>query len=178
MNDDQLTAWVTQWSCRYDPAQDHMLQGVLGRHSLDRAGFEAVIDWAFALKRHDRALQDLTVESDAELVDLSAAARRCASDTAAVRIIGCVNGVGLALGSALLMVMDPDRWTVLDRRTLTSVRTIGYDTVPSNSLRYATWTPFCAACRDITARTRLPLRTVYRALHIASGEPAMPTGYT
>lgn len=121
-----------------------------------------------------KAHQHLASESDQALLDLSAAARRCVDDATAMRVIRCVHGVGLALGSALLMVMDPDHWTVMDRHALVSVRAVGYTDVPSSSLRDATWAPYLGACRAIGRRTRLPLRTVDRALWAADGAETLP----
>lgn len=176
MYDSQLTTWVHDWSGQYGVAHDDQLNGLMGRASLDREAFQRIIDWKFPNQAHRRTMahRRLAEESNAALLDFSPAARQCVDDGAALRIILRVNGVGPALGSALLMVMNPERWTVLDVRALASVRAVGYPEVPDNAQERATWLPYLTACRAIQQRTDLSLRTIDRALWVANGRPHHP----
>ncbi len=176
MYDSQLTTWIHDWSGQYGVAHDDQLHGLMGRASLDREAFQRIIDWKFPNQAHRRtaAYRRRAEETDAALLDFSAASRQCGDDGAALRIILGVSGVGPALGSALLMVMNSQRWTVLDVRALASVRAVGYPEVPDNPQNRATWLPYLEACRAIHQRTQLPLRTVDRALWAANGRPHHP----
>jgi hypothetical protein len=135
---------------------------------------ETLIAWKFVAMPHRRARADRAIGDDQAIVDITAAARRCADDGAALRVVRTLGGVGSALGSAALMVMDPMRWTVLDIRALKSIRAIGYRNVPTRPQAIATWPPYLNACRDLAARTGASLRTVDRALFAASGRHDMP----
>jgi hypothetical protein len=72
------------------------------------------------------------------------------------------------------MVMNEERWTVLDARAVTSIREIGYRGMPDDSQRPETWLPYLQCCREIAVRTTAPLRTVDRALYAAKGSRALP----
>lgn len=176
MNGSQLTRWITAWSDQYGTEHDDQLHHVMGRTGLDREAFKTVIDWKFhrVANRRARAHDSIAGETDAVLSGLSTAACGSPDDDVAMRIITRVVGVGPALGSALLMVMDSTRWTVLDVRALKTIRAIGYSDVPAKPHGRATWLPYLQACRDVAARTELPLRTVDRALFAAKGATDLP----
>ncbi|MEU4339432.1 hypothetical protein AB0F59_33125 [Micromonospora lupini] len=91
-----------------------------------------------------------------------------------MRLIRVLQGVGPALGSALLMTMDPQRWTVLDERAVKSINAIGYAEVPQDSQDRRTWLPYLRACLDVQTRTGAPLRDVDRALYAAKGNGRVP----
>jgi hypothetical protein len=91
-----------------------------------------------------------------------------------MRVMRVLQGVGPALGSALLMTMDPQRWTVLDQRAAASINAIGYTDVPLDSQDLRAWLPYLRACRDIHNRTGESLREVDRALYAAKGDIRLP----
>lgn len=175
-DDDRLCAWVDAWAPRYDHDHDAQLADLWGREQFDRSAMQRVVAWKFASMPHrrSRAERSLAEESGQTIVDVTSAARRCVDDDAAVRVIRVLKGVGLALGSASLMVMDATRWTVLDVRALASIRAIGYANVPDHAQRLVTWVPYLDACRDLAQRTGSPLRTVDHALFAAKGCSDLP----
>lgn len=166
MNGAQLTRWITAWSDHYGTKHDDQLRPVLDRTGLDREAFKTVIDWKFhrVANRRAQAHESIARETDAALLGLSTAACGSSDDDVAMRIITRVVGVGPALGSALLMVMNSTRWTVLDVRALKTIRAIGYSDGSAMPQGRATWLPYLEACRDVATRTELPLRTVDRDL--------------
>lgn len=176
MNGSQLTRWVTAWSDHYGTEHDDQIHPVMGRTGLGREAFGIVIDWKFhrVANRRAQAHEYIARETDAALFGLSAAACGSTDDDVAMRIITRVGGVGPALGSALLMVMNSTRWTVLDVRSLKAIRAIGYSDVPTKPQGTTTWLPYLEACRDVATRTELTLRIVDRALFAAKGAIDLP----
>lgn len=168
----QLTAWVRDWAETYPLDHDELLHPLEENKYLDRAGWETVVRWKFGsgdTRRLRNAQHHIAAVSDAVLEDVSAAAAvGCRDDDYAMRLIRTMPGVGSGLGSAALMALAPKRFTVLDGRALASTRALGFD-LPRGPQRPATWLPYLAACREISAATELPLRTVDRALYCANG---------
>jgi hypothetical protein len=176
LDDEQLSGWVAAWADRYNAAHDNQLAEFWCAEHLTRRTMEILIAWKFLRMPHrpSRAKRALADETDQAIIDITGAARLCLDDDAALRVIQAVAGVGPALGSSALMVLDPTRWTVLDVRALASVRAIGYSSVPASAQGRATWGPYLDACRDIAVRTGASLRTVDRALFAANGQADMP----
>ena len=177
MTDDDLALWVGEWAQRYSAKYDEVLAHLHETTVLDRSSVFTVIDWKFNAdpRRRANAYRRMAEESeDQAILDITAAARACLDDGAAMRVICLLRGVGQALGSALLMTMDPQRWTVLDRRAVSSIRVIGYNDVPSDSQDRRTWLPYLQACRDVHQRTGESLRNVDRALYTAKGRGQPP----
>jgi hypothetical protein len=177
MTDEALTRWVKAWAAKYAVSQDDVLRPLHGARALDRAAVFALVEWKFNAMPHRRAnaKRGIAKERDQVVVDVTSAAHSCIDDGAALRLLTVLQGVGPALGSALLMAMDPTRWTVLDVRALTSVRAVGYESIPDNAQDRRTWLPYLEACRDVQARTHEPLRSVDRALFAANGKTGLPT---
>ena len=176
VNNGQLRTWVAAWAAEYDKPHDAQLTELWGAEHLTRRSMEILIGWKFVAMPHRRARADraLGEEADQAIVDITAAARRCVDDGAALRVVRTLGGVGSALGSAALMVMDPTRWTVLDVRALKSIRAIGYTDIPTSPQATATWPPYLNACRDLATHTGASLRTVDRALFAAAGRRDLP----
>ena len=169
MTNDDLALWVHEWALRYSAEHDEVLSPLHGTRALDRSAALTVIQWKFNAMPHRlaNARRRMTRESGETVLDITAAARACRDDGAAMRVIQILQGVGPALGSALLMTMSPQRWTVLDERAVASINAIGYTAVPPNSQGRLTWLPYLRACRDIHQRTGQSLREVDRALYAA-----------
>lgn len=175
LTDDELREWVREWRAHYPDDQDAVLEPLVADH-LDRAALQTVIDWKFVVMPHRRAKarRALERENDRTITEVTSAARQCADDGAALRVMRVLHGVGPALGSAALMVMDRDRWTVLDVRAVKSIRSIGYTQVPEDSQHSSTWVPYLTACRQVADRVGEHLRVVDRALFAASGRRPLP----
>ncbi|MDQ3431635.1 MAG: hypothetical protein M3467_05350 [Actinomycetota bacterium] len=115
MTDEALTRWVKAWAAKYAVSQDDVLRPLHGARALDRAAVFALVEWKFNAMPHRRAnaKRGIAKERDQVVVDVTSAAHSCIDDGAALRLLTVLQGVGPALGSALLMAMDPTRWTVL-----------------------------------------------------------------
>ena len=176
MTNEDLTRWVKAWAGVYAVSQDTVLKPLQGARALDRPAVLTLIEWKFNAMPHRRAnaKRGISKERDQVLVDVTKGACNCIDDGAALRIMTVLQGVGPALGSALLMALNPSRWTVLDVRALASIRAVGYESVPANAQNPRTWLPYLEACRDLEARTHEPLRSVDRALFAANGEVVLP----
>src|SRR5882724_9731961 len=85
--DDDLTHWVRAWAQLYPAGHDQILKPVSGAGALDRAAALTVIAWKFDAMAHRRtnALRGLARESDQAILDITAAARGCLDDGAAMR---------------------------------------------------------------------------------------------
>jgi hypothetical protein len=134
-DDDELKRWVQAWAERYPAQNDQVLAPLHGWTAFDRSAVLTVVDWNFGKMAHRRARAraGLNQQGDQAVLDITAAARACVDDGAAMSVIQALRRVGPALGSALLMTMDPLRWTVLDVRAVKSIGATGYTDVPEDS---------------------------------------------
>jgi hypothetical protein len=87
------------------------------------------------------------------------------------KILIRLNGVGVPVASALLMVWHPDEHTVIDKRAVKSLVENGEIDDPAPD-KYPPYTHYLAVCNAISKRCGRCLRTVDRALYEAKGRSA------
>ena len=86
-------------------------------------------------------------------------------------LVRLLDGVGKALGSAILMACEPWRYSVIDVNAVRAIQALGYlrdCPTPTNRNRsLPDWVRYLAAVRDVASRTGWTLRDVDRALYHA-----------
>lgn len=118
--------------------------------------------------------QILAREPDGHIEDLTRQAFACNDDLGAVLIVDVLRGVGAALGSSMLMASDPERYTVMDVRSLKSIPALGLLGPRWPEASESAWSEYLGACRSLSDTVGEPLRRVDRALFKADGKTAMP----
>jgi len=176
MNKEQLRSWVQAWADVYPPAMDDPLAAFAGRESFDREAMAVMVRWKFNNMAHRRAnaTRSLAKEPDGRIEDLTRRAFACNDDLGALLIVDVLRGVGPALGSSILMASDPKRYTVMDVRSLKSVRELGLLAPGWPDANEHEWLDYLAACRSLSDTTGEPLRRVDMALFSAEGKTGMP----
>lgn len=176
MDRKQLRAWVQAWANEYRAADDAPLAAFAGRDFLDRDAMRVMVSWKFNNMAHRKAnaTRYLDKEPDGRIEDLTHRAFACSDDLGALLIVDVLRGVGPALGSSILMASDPERYTVMDARSLKSIRALdrlgpGW---PEASERE--WLDYLGACRSLSDTTGEPLRRVDMALFSAEGSSEPP----
>lgn len=76
----------------------------------------------------------------------------------AVAVLTALHGVGIPMASAILMAINPERYTVLDFRALGS---LGITNWPDT---FAFYVAYLEVCRELAAKHGRSLRTLDRAL--------------
>lgn len=110
---------------------------------------------------------------EAKLRDLSGRAFGCNDELGALLILSLTPGCQAAGASAPLMAQNPARYTVFDRRAISSLKFLGHWTEEAAARPcYAAWSGYLATCRWIAESTGRSLREVDRALYQANGRPA------
>lgn len=177
MDKRQVRAWVRAWADVYPEKMDEPLVALDGRDHFDRDAMDVVIGWKFITMAHRRAnaRRYLRGESEARIEDLTRRAFGCGDDLGALLIVDVLPGVGAALGSSILMANDPDRYTVMDTRSLKSLRALGLFSSRWSDANEREWLDYLAACRSLRDATDESLRRVDRALYSADGKPGMPS---
>lgn len=98
--------------------------------------------------------------TEADVVDITRTAF-AAPDRLRHRVLTLLHGVQVPMASAVLTVWQPDRYTVIDRRAVASLRRLGLWTDHDHWPSYPT---YCDLCVDEAARLGVDLRTLDRAL--------------
>jgi len=124
MKKSELKKWVRAWAAAYPAAYDQVLAPLAGRDHFDREAMEVVVVWKFQSMAHRRAnaRRGLAKEQDGRIEDITRRALSCNDDLGALLIVDVLQGVGPALGSAVLTAANPERYTVMDTRAILSVR--------------------------------------------------------
>lgn len=176
MNKAQLRKWVHSWANVYPPADDEPLAAFSGWDSFDREAMDVVVAWKFNNMAHRRAnaRRGLAKEPDERIEDLTRRAFACNDDLGALLIVDVLRGVGPALGSSILMASDPERYTVIDTRSLKSIRALELLGPGWTDASEHDWLDYLRACRQLSQTTGEPLRRVDQALFSAEGGTELP----
>lgn len=177
MDKDQLRRWVHAWADVYPPAMDEPLDAFAGRDHLDRGAMAVMVRWKFNNMAHRKAnaTRSLDKEPDGRIEELTRRAFACNDDLGALLIVDVLRGVGPALGSSILMASDPERYTVMDVRSLQSLRALGLLAPGWPDASEREWLDYLTACRSLRDASRESLRRVDRALFSADGKAGMPS---
>ncbi len=172
----QLREWVRAWADRYPAGEDEPLAPFAGRDSFDRNAMAVMVKWKFNNMAHRKAnaTRYLLKEPEGRIEDLTRRAFACSDDLGALLIVDVLRGVGPALGSSILMASDPECYTVMDVRSLKSIRALGLLDPGWPEASERGWLDYLGACRSLSDTTGEPLRRVDRALFSAEGSSEPP----
>ena len=178
--------WIRKW-LQKNPGralEDEMLKKFHHRTHLSQAEARSLCEWKFQsdARRRKAAVEGI---DDAHWSGPNGAetkikeALRDKDDFKALRATAALStagvlGWGPAMGSAILAATQPDRFTVIDKRALKSLRAHGLHPVGDENATLADWTGYLATCRSIALQCGFTLRDVDRALYAANGSVGMP----
>ncbi len=119
-------------------------------------------------KARGRIRRRLAENTDADVREITKTALAAPEDDQH-RILGKLHGVADPMASALLMVWDPDRHTVLDFRAFAALerlqrRGLLKEEVPERDGSYPPYPAYLQCCRAIAKRLGVSLRDLDRAL--------------
>jgi hypothetical protein len=157
-------------------AEDEELSRFAGLDELDRDQAAALIDWKFQSMAHRKALamRGITPErwgGRDGAADLIRRALAEPDDDGALATVCGIYRFGPAMGSVVLAVCRPGRFTIADSRALAALRGLGQMPVGPQDFRQRDWVPYLDACRSLARLCGLSLREVDRALWVAAGPP-------
>ena len=125
----QLTRWITEWSLNYNFGHDDQLKNVVRKRSFEINDAITILRWKLQedqVPDAKRALEGFDARYPGRIAAATQAAIAAPDDTTA---LGQLAGIpwlqGPSVGTVVLMVGDPDRWTVSDvnaNRTLVELR--------------------------------------------------------
>lgn len=124
----------------------------------DRSHFDAIVEWkleAFLFRNPGRTLAR---NSDDEIADALRLAVSAKTARAAIAVLCGLLGVRVAVASALLTAIFPERYTVIDKRALSALG------VEANDVSIDLYLAYLSRCRELAARYHVELRTLDRAL--------------
>ncbi len=160
--------WIDHWSRKYDERYDAKVLDEIGprvgeRGYYDREDLLAVGRW----KARGRTQAALNANKDKEIHDITRMALE-AELPYQHRILTLLQGVGVPMASALLMVWQPDQHTVIDVRAVNSL--VKNDEIEDPTPRlYPPYINYLDVCKKIRDRCGGSLRTIDRALYKADG---------
>jgi hypothetical protein len=143
---------------------------VRARGYYDRADLLVVGEWKLRRNYWANHKAELESNSDERIRDITSSAL-AAPPPIQHEILTRLKGVGIPVASALLMVWNPDKHTVIDVRAVNSLVKNGEIANPAPDT-YPPYMDYLAICNEISQRCGRCLRTVDRALYEANGRPA------
>ncbi len=161
--------WIEEWANEYPLEEDAEVTALAGRKPT-LEGVRTIVRWKSA-----RSLGYFARNNDANLLTVTVvAALDDADDTSALRTLTRLHGVKERVGSAILAVYRPHRYTVMDQRAYKTL--VALKELPDlrGTSWLGTWAPYLNACRRIEQRSGCGLRTIDRALFTANGRTELP----
>ncbi len=162
--------WIDAWSKKYEITYDSNLTDlgnrVRQRRRYDRDDLLAIGRWKAA-----RATSRMSQNTDNEIHEITGLALS-ASEPLRHRILTLLKGVGVPMASALLMAWDPQEYTVIDVRAVSSL--VAHGEISPTEGKLPPYLECLQVCRKIAQRCDRDLRTVDRALYTAKGTTALP----
>ena len=163
-----LGAWVARGSARYSDAEaeDRVFAPFRDAEHFTRAQVEQLVDHKFAdaPRRAQRIREQLVAEPDERIEALTRQAFACFHDLVALLACEALAGIAPATASLLLAAQDPDRYVVIDRRALTSLRALGYLPEGAHFDPARDWEPYLRAARRLATDAGHDLPATARAL--------------
>ena len=201
---DHLHGWIIEWTARYDVSSDDVLLPI----AMPSSGFDVddlavIYRWKLGKQWRTQAVKRLhsfALQNPGVIEASTAQALAATDDTAALASLRAISGMktrqAVALGSAVLMVGRPTRWSVVDRManaSLVHLREVlspqasssdaplhemaltlaNFKPAPDKSGGYPAvtkdWVAYMECVRAISKHTWLSLRTIDRALYASRG---------
>jgi hypothetical protein len=169
-----LATWIDAWADRYDHAYDAPLEALAGLAELSPGHLDQLMQWKLRGLWSKKHIRELGREPEGRVIELTRRAFACNDDLGALLILADLRGVGAAVASAILTAHDQIRYTVMDRRAIKSLRSLGELPHVGSTATSRMWLPYLTACRQLSDRIHRPLRTIDRALYEAAGSPNLP----
>jgi len=198
VNDRKLRRFVRQWHRRYPLPSDWVdnrankqlrrsearwLAPFEGAASLKRRQVKDLVEWRYGGETTRRELALASIDGPASWGRLQRAIKRALqehSPTGALdRLLSDKHGFtgwGPGMASTVLAACRPTLYVVADERALRSLSALGL-MVPHSFEEFdrQDWWPYLRTCRDLSALSGLPLRSVHHALRVAADEaPELP----
>jgi hypothetical protein len=130
----------------------------------NRADFEAIVKW----KTNDRGKSRPSKNTDQEIEDALRLAIAAKTERAAIAVLLGLQGVHVPVASAILTMINPQKYTVIDYRALEALGTDSKDRTINFYLEYLN------ACRQLAKTHGVSLRDLDRALWQWSKERSAP----
>lgn len=115
----------------------------------------AIYKW----KTKGRGISRLCKNTDGEIEDALKLAVAATTERAAVAVLLGLEGIDIAVASAVLTAIDANRYTIIDFRALEA---LGVSVHPFVTIGY--YLAYLGACRELATRHNISLRVLDRAL--------------
>jgi hypothetical protein len=148
---------------RYGPSQDDAALKA-GKEIRAGARTRAYVETIFRWKTKGRGISRLRKNSDEEIADALGLAVAANTDRAAISVLSGLRGADVPVASAILMAIDPERYTVIDFRALEALGN------RSNNRSVSFYLEYLSACRQLAKEHQVSLRDLDRALWQWSSE--------
>jgi hypothetical protein len=167
----QLRKWVDEWANEYPVDYDDVLSELRGRPSFGHEEASVVYKWKFRGLWSKAKIASLNSVADSDIHKVTSEAFASSSELGALRIMSMLPRLGEAGASAMLMAQNPERYTVMDRRTLASLTALGRWHMAQQGSKASArqWLNYLDACRKLAVDAGCELRTLNRALWMANG---------
>ena len=197
-----LTCWIDYWSGKYPHATDGRVLAIAAGHQgfLTAQDVVVIFEWKLEPRYRAKAVAAISAFDAAnpgELRRRTSSALAAKTDIEALRFLRGLPQMAtipsVAVASCLLMVLDRNRWTVIDRMANTALVELkkalspletragrlrdlylalhNFNPVaPDYLARDLDWGVYLIICREIARITQRDLRTIDRALYMSRGD--------
>lgn len=149
---------IQHWAERYEPQSTEtqfvkLKPKVQQRGYLTKKELQKVAHWKSPRSSGHVQKNDLDY-----IKDITSCAFTATSERTKIRVLSCLDGVGLPTASAILHLFHKDRYPILDFRAVWSIGVENYD------YSFAFWWDYVSFCRVLADRNDVDMRTLDKAL--------------
>lgn len=151
-------ALILELAVRYDYEDDTEALNAgksIASGNYSRANLEVIFRW----KTGGRGISRLSRNTDAEIADALRLAIAACTERSAIAVLCGLNGVGIPVASAIMTVVDPQRFTIIDFRALEA---LGFSAPPVTTIDF--YLVYLRKCRELADQFKVALRTLDRAM--------------
>lgn len=158
---------IARFSEGYDSEEDKVAEEAGARISaadFSRSNLQTIFNW----KTKGRGKSRLVKNSDNEIADALRLALEAKTPRAAIAVLTGLSGVDVPVASAVLAMIRPDSYTIIDWRALHALG------IYASSVTIKLYLSYLAACRSIAAENGVSLRVLDRAMWQWSKNEGIP----
>ncbi len=163
--------WIEAWAGEYNSDYDEeWIVPILGKPRPSYKDIARVYRW-----KNTRGIRLFEANDPVHVTKRVRGALDMEDEATALATLMALRGVKARVGSAILAVFRPERYTVMDRWAWETLRQHGLLSDLEDRSWEAAWPGYLAECRLLKERNGVSFRDLDRALWAARGSTSMPS---
>jgi thermostable 8-oxoguanine DNA glycosylase len=127
--------------------------------NLTRDNLNVIVSWKMEGVHHSRVMSYLGQNKDDAIVHALNSAAKAGTEAEAIETLDRLHGVGIPVASAILTMINPNKYAIID---VYALRSLGIEDGPTDRTEY--YIAYLRKCRELAEELRMPLRILDHAM--------------